>query len=86
MSVFVPTMCVRCHQRSRFLTLNRVGHAYCPQCKVANGGRHFHASEAAEVAVTFEKGQEPLLLCRHHWNVSKAKIFELNPYDISEKE
>jgi hypothetical protein len=49
-------------------------------CATANG------AEAAEVAITLHEGNEPLLLCKHHWNENAARIFALNPYDIFEKE
>lgn len=45
-----------------------------------------NGSEAAEYAVTFAEGQEPLLLCAHHMRQHAAKINMLNPFDISGKE
>jgi hypothetical protein len=45
-----------------------------------------NGAEAAEFAVTFHEGQEPLLLCGHHFRAHAAKIFALNPFDVTEKE
>jgi len=48
------------------------GHDRC--CATASG------VEQAEVLVVMEKGNEPMLFCRHHWDMHKEAIKASEPY------
>lgn len=41
--------------------------------------------EAAQVAVWFKEGQEPLLLCHHHYSQHEAAISNRNPFKIHDQ-
>jgi hypothetical protein len=47
MTYVALTECCRCHTHTTDLTVNQVGHAYCPDCRDADNGVHFHAFDLA---------------------------------------